>query len=67
MDNANFVANELYSVGFRTKVITSNGVLVSLTSRKVGIMEVEGALDKIFDGEIEFQYQATSSGVLVTW
>lgn len=66
MRNANLVADELHSAGFRTKVLTSNGVIVSLISRKVSTMEVETALDQIFDG-IDFHCQSTIDGVLVSW
>jgi len=66
MTNANLVADELHETGFRTKVFTSNGVIVSLTNRKVGRIEVETALDQIFDG-LQLNCQSISEGVLVTW
>ncbi len=63
---ANLIANELHAVGFRTKVVCSNAVAVSLTSRKVSTMEVEAAFDKIFERR-DFEINQTVNGVLITW
>lgn len=66
MKNANLVADELKNSGFQTKVIVSNGVKVSLSNRKPSKMEVETALEQIFDS-IQFQVIGVPDGVLVTW
>lgn len=66
MRHANLVANELHQTGFRTKAITSNAVLISLTSRKVSKQEVQVALDQHFGG-ICFALSAARDGVLVSW
>ena len=49
MRNANLIADELHNAGFRTKVVTSTAVKVSLTSRTISTIEVETALGQIFD------------------
>lgn len=64
MQNANLVADELHAVGFRTKVLVSNAVEVSLSNRKPSRMEVETALEQIFEG-INFQVKSLSNSVLV--
>lgn len=66
MRNANLVADELHSVGFRTKAFLNNAVEVSLSNRKPSAMEVEIALDNIFDG-IQFQVKSNSQSVIVSW
>lgn len=48
----NLIANELKSIGFQTQ-ITSATVIVSL-NRPMNQMEVEIALNQIFDDEIRF-------------
>jgi hypothetical protein len=66
MDKANLVADKLHSAGFGTKVVCSNAVAVSLTSRKVGVTKVEAAFDKIFERR-DFEINQTVKGVLITW
>ena len=66
MQNANLIADELHKAGFRTKVVTSNCVAVSLTNRKPSTMEVETALNDIFEG-IAFDVRSVNNAVLVMW
>lgn len=66
MTHANLVASEVKFQGFRTKVFTSNSVIVSLTNRKVSTMEVEKVLEQIFDAPL-FTVQSTTGAVLVSW
>lgn len=66
MRNANLVSDELHAAGFRTKVLVSNAVKVDLSNRKLSTMEVEIALDNIFEG-INFNCKSNSNSVIVTW
>jgi len=67
MTHSNLVANELKSAGFRTRVITSNAVEVSLTSRKISTLEVSYATDQIFS-EVQFNFTATNNAnVIISW
>jgi len=65
MTHTQLTATELKNIGFETEIFTSETVIVSLTSRKVSKMEVETALNQIFDS-IEFKLQSTNNGVMVT-
>lgn len=66
MGHSKVVANELQSVGFIAKQINHNTVEVSLKNRKIGLVEVEIALDKLF-GEIQFGFSYRTSSILVSW
>jgi len=63
MTHLNLVADELHKAGFGI-VQNQNSVSVYLKNRKPSAMEVETALDQIFEG-IEFQVKSTSNAVIV--
>lgn len=68
MTHATIVASELNQMGFKTLVTETNdsAVAVSLTSRKISKMEVETALDQVFQ-EINFNCISRPYGILVSW
>ena len=65
MEHQNLVANELSNAGFKAEIF-GDSVIVTLTNRKVSQMEVETALDQIFDGNV-FDCTSIANGVLVSW
>lgn len=65
MSHANLVADELHKVGFRTRVIVSNAVEVSL-NRQVSTLEVQLATDKLFD-EVQFNFTPVNDKVIISW
>jgi hypothetical protein len=65
MTHSNLVANELKNAGFRTRVLTSNAVEVSL-NRKISTLEVLHTTDKLFD-EIKFNAESVNGKVILSW
>lgn len=65
MAHTNLVANELKAVGFKAQA-KGNAVEVSLSNRKPSKMEVETALEQVFDS-IQFEVRSTNNSVLVSW
>ena len=63
MEHQILVATEIKKAGFVTELF-ANGIIVKLTNRKVSKMEVETALNQIFD-EIQFDLQSLSTGVFI--
>jgi len=63
MTNLNIIAKELKNQGFVAN-LKMGGVFVELNTRTVGKMEVEIALDQVFDG-IDFNLSRIYNGVLV--
>jgi hypothetical protein len=63
--NAQILADELHSKGFRTRVITSTSIEVSLTARKVSAMEVSQALFEIFQYWHAFNVIRQSNGTVI--
>ena len=64
MSHSHIVADELHNAGFRTKVLTSNAVQVSLSNRKPSTMEVWITLREIFE-DITFTVKSLVDTVLV--
>jgi len=63
--NAQILADELHCKGFRTRVITSTSIEVSLTSRKISAMEVSQALYEIFSYWNAFNAIRQTNGTVI--
>ncbi len=60
------LANKLHSAGFCVRTVTSNTIEVFLCNRKISQIEVQTALEQIFDFDPATSYGSSSDGVLVT-